>query len=73
MCMCNSGLTLTPFDPEIESTSRSIRRAVKEATLAQKFLVEDNLLIPSNAEEETIMDTVPPPPTMGNYCKRTDE
>ena len=63
--MRNSGSTLTLFDPEIERTTRGIRRVVREATLAQRILVEDNPLISSDAEKEITM-TVVPPPTMIN-------
>lgn len=70
--MRRSRSTLTPFDPEIERIARSIRRAVREANIAQIILVEYNLLISSNTEEGITMVVIPPP-TMGDYCKRTDE
>lgn len=70
VCVCGSELTL--FDPEIERIVRAIRRVVREASLAQRILVEDNPLISSDPEEEITMAVVPPP-TMGNHCKRTDK
>lgn len=70
--MCSSGSTLTPFDQEIKRTACAIRRVVRKVTLAQRILVQDYPLISSDAEEEIIMSVVPPP-TRGNYCKRTNE
>lgn len=71
--MRNSESALTMFDLEIERTAYPIRRAVKEVILTQGTLVEDNSLISSDSEEEIIMAVITPPPTMGDYCKRTDE
>lgn len=48
-------------------------RVVREATLAQRILVEDISITYSNDEEEITMAIVPLPPTMGDYCKRTDK
>lgn len=67
--MCNSGSTLTVFDPKIEITAQAIWRVVREATIAQRILVEDHSLISSEVEEEITM-TVVPLPTMGDYYKR---
>lgn len=47
-------------------------REVREATLAQRILVKNNPLISSDDEEEITMAVVPPP-TMGDYCKMTNE
>ena len=58
MCMRNLGSELTPLDPEIERTACAIRRAVREATLTQRTLVEDNSLISSGSKEEIIMENV---------------
>lgn len=66
--MHNSGLTLAPFDPEIERTARAIRREVREANMAQGILVEDQPLISCDSEEEVTMIAIPPQ-TMGEYCK----
>lgn len=70
--MRNSGSTLIPFDPEIERTTRDIRRAVGEANITQRILVEDQALISFDYEEEIIMAVVPPQ-TMRDYCKIIDE
>lgn len=70
--MRSSGSLLTLFDPEMERTVCAIRREVREVTLAQRILVEGQPLISSYIEEENTMEMVPPP-TMGDYCKRTDE
>lgn len=70
--MRNRGSTLTPFDPEIERIACAIKRAIREAILAQRMLVENNQLISSDPEEEITMAVVPPS-TMGGYCKRTGE
>ena len=58
--MRNSGSTLTLFDLEIERTACSIRRAVREATLAQRILVEDQPLVSFETEEEITMEAAPP-------------
>lgn len=63
---------MTSFDPEIERTAHAIRRVVREETLAQRILVEDNSLISSDTEEEINMEDKQPQ-TMRNYRKRTDE
>ncbi|CAL5185729.1 unnamed protein product [Lathyrus oleraceus] len=70
--MHNSRSTLTPFDSGIERVARDMMRTVREATLAQRILVEENPLISLDAEEDFTMEVVPPP-IMGDYCKRTDE
>lgn len=72
LCMRSLGSTLTLFDPEIERTAHAIRRVVREETLAQRILVEDNSLISSDTEEEINMEDKQPQ-TMRNYRKRTDE
>lgn len=57
--MQGSGLKLIPFDPEIEKTARSNRKAAREALLAQQYLVEKDSHDPydngSEEEEETTM------------------
>lgn len=63
---------MTPFDPKIERTACSIKRAVREATLTQRTLFEDNSLVSLDSEEEISMKAIPPPIT-GDYCKRTNE
>lgn len=64
---------MTPFDPEIERTAQVIRRVVREVTIDQRNLVEENSLISSSVEEEITMAAVPPPSKLGDYYKRTDE
>lgn len=58
--MHNSRLALTPFDQEIERTARAIRKAVKEANIAQGILAEDQPPISSDSEEEITMKVIPP-------------
>lgn len=64
---------MTPLDPEIERSACAIRREVREETLTQRMLVEDNSLIFSDSKEEIIMADIPTLSTMGDYYKRTDE
>lgn len=66
--MRSSGSALTSFDPEIERTTRDIRRADEEANIAQGILVEHQPLIYSNSEEEFTMEAVSPQ-TMEDYYK----
>lgn len=61
------------LDPEIERIACAIRRVVREATLTQQTLIEDNSLISLDSEDEIIMEDIPSPPTIGDYYKRTDE
>lgn len=63
---------MTPFDIEIERTAHAIKREVREATLAQRILVENQKLISYDTEEMITMAAAPPQ-TLGDYCKRTDE
>ena len=57
--MHNLGLVLTLFHPEIERIALAIRSAVREVTLSQRILVEDQPLISSDPEEEITMVVVP--------------
>lgn len=59
---------MTLSDPKIERTARAIRRAIREATLAQRILVEDNPFISSYFGEEITMEVVPSP-NMGATAK----
>lgn len=58
--MSNSGSTFTPLDPEIERITRAISKAVREATIAQTVLVENQQLISYDSKKEIAMADVPP-------------
>ena len=70
--MRSSGSTLISLDPEIERTTRALKKAVREAAMDDGIPVEEQLSSSYNSEEKVTI-TVAPPLTMGDYCKRTDE
>lgn len=69
--MCSSESPLIPLDPEIERTTRALKKAVREAAL-DKGISEEEKLSSSDDSEEELM-AYAQPLTMGDYCKQTDE
>lgn len=63
-----SGSSLVPFDPEIERTSCSLRKAGRQISLVE----EDSPIVSSDYEKEDSMKA-PTPFTMRDYCKQIDE
>lgn len=62
--MRKSGSSLLSFDPEIERTAYALRKASREASMAEG----DPPILSSNSEEEDNMATLQPL-AMGDYFK----